>query len=75
MLACVMGTYTDEITEIKAKINAGLTSGTVDGQSATFDLDALRKRLRELESLQADEDGVGRKRRRSSNINLNGRAW
>ena len=37
-----------EIAELEAILNAGATSTFVDGQKVTWDLDQVRRRLREL---------------------------
>lgn len=63
-----MANNTTEIAEIEAILNAGVSSGTVDGQSVSYDLPALRKRLRELK----DSDDTATKRPTSLKIDLSG---
>jgi hypothetical protein len=56
------------IAEIEAILNTGVSSATVDGQAVTYDLDQLRRRLRELKA--SDDDAT--KRPTSLKINLSG---
>jgi hypothetical protein len=62
---------TDEIARIRALLNSGATTVTVDGQTVVVDHDALRRRLREL---QATDSENPIRRPRVSSINLTN-AW
>lgn len=48
-----MAAIDDQIEALEKILNAGATSVSVDGQSVTYDLDMVRKRLNELKR-QAD---------------------
>lgn len=54
------------IAEIEAMLASGVTSTTVDGQSASFDLESLRRELRRLKELE----GIQRPRQKVTNIFL-----
>lgn len=47
-----------EIARIKRILRSGASSVTVDGVSTAIDREELRRSLRELQALEADEDGV-----------------
>ena len=46
-------TIADEIAQIKTVLSSGVTMSSVDGNTTQIDLDALRKRLFELEREEA----------------------
>lgn len=48
------GEYNEQIAEIEALLNSGMTSTQEDGQATSFDLDHLRRRLRELKIKNGD---------------------
>ena len=64
--------YTAENATLRAILNVGTTSMSVDGQSTAFDLDAVRRRLNELERISPDNRALVRPR--VSSIRLGG-AW
>lgn len=43
-----MATIEEQIAALEAILNAGVTSASVDGQTVTYDLAQVRKRLKEL---------------------------
>jgi len=54
------------IAEIRQLLQSGITSMDNDGQRATFDLESLRRELRQLE----EQEGVRPRRAKVSNIFL-----
>ena len=44
----LMAEIDDQIAALEQILNAGVTSASVDGQSVTYDLAMVRKRLNEL---------------------------
>lgn len=65
-----MANYDDEIAELEKLINAAATEVQVDGTRAKYDLEAARKRLSELRTLQGSEQA----RPRVARLNL-GNCW
>ena len=55
-----MADHSVEIAKIESILNAGTSHVSVDGLSASYDLDALRKRLQELKD--ADDNSPKRPR-------------
>lgn len=65
--------FSAEIARLERLLNAGITSGSTDGRSATFDLAAIRQRLAELKSAQSAAGlGDGYYRPRNATIDLSG---
>lgn len=58
-----------KIAEIRAKIQRGMTSFATDGQSGSYDLDALKAELRRLE---ADDNTARKKKPIITKIRLGG---
>lgn len=67
-----MPNYTAEIRDLEQLINSAVTSSSADGVSASFDLDAARRRLAELKRL-ADPSN-NKTRRVISRVNMRN-AW
>ncbi|MGD9632660.1 MAG: hypothetical protein AB7I57_18360 [Pirellulales bacterium] len=67
-----MSNFTREIAELEQLINSAVSSTSADGVSASFDLDAARRRLAELKRLADPTDKKAR--RIISRVNL-GCAW
>lgn len=53
-------TTLDKINRLRALLQSGVTSSTVDGETTSFDLMSVRRELRQLET----EYGIRRKRSR-----------
>lgn len=53
-------TTLDKINRLRALLESGVTSSTVDGETTSFDLMSVRRELRRLEA----EYGIRRKRPR-----------
>ena len=53
-----------EIAQLEAILNAGARTVTIDGQTVTYDFDAIRKRLAELRA--SDYRNIPRRPRASS---------
>jgi len=62
-----MADHSAQIAEIRETLRAGVTSVSTDGTTTSFDLDALRRELREL---MADDDTLSTQRLRVRSINL-----
>ena len=58
--------HAEEIAQIEAILNSGITETSEDGQVTKFDLDHLRRRLRELKV----ESGQIKRRNRIRTIRL-----
>lgn len=63
-----MADYSTEIAELEAILQAGASSVVVDGQSVTYDLKQIRRRLRELKAA----DDTATKRPVALSIDLSG---
>lgn len=58
-----------EIAKLQAILNTGATSVMVDGRSVTYDLDSLRRQLRDL---MADDPHYSSKRPKVLSVRLGG---
>lgn len=65
-----MADYTAEIAKLEEILNAAVRDVSVDGTRASYDLEAARKRLAELKTLQ----GSAQARPRVARLDLGG-AW
>lgn len=52
-----MATLAEQIAQLESQLLAGATGNTTDGQSTSWDLDQVRRRLRELREQQASDAG------------------
>lgn len=67
--SCGMADHSTRIAEIDAIIQRGVTSSTVDGETVTYDLDALKAERRRLE---LDDDAARVRRPVAARIVLGG---
>jgi hypothetical protein len=64
-----MANNTAKIAELKAVLQRGVTTVTVNGTTTVYDLDVVRQQLRELE---ATDDTDATRKPRISSLNLGG---
>lgn len=76
MIFCIhkigfMPDYSQEIAAIEAILNAGTSSVSIDGMSASYNFEQLRKRLAELKALDDATVSASKVRPRNAKIKLN----
>lgn len=67
-----MADYTEQKAHLNAIINGAINSATVDGQTTQLNIPEARRRLREIEDLEAAEAGTRKKRPRASSVWMGG---